>query len=208
MGQDGAQDVADNAEMRRCKACGADLPYTTEHWPSHHSKAYGVLCRPCSRTRKRAFDKTYRNLRAAARAQGAASLSDPTKPPAGGAVVSTTRDAKLGELRVRHLSVAHALREGADRLNEAAAGILATILEYAGNTQSPHHEWAIKLIAERVIPKKLYEDLGGQAAGIKAGQGTVRPAITVIVQQAAPASPDSPAARVPPVMIDVTPTRE
>jgi len=59
-----------------------------------------------------------------------------------------------------------------------------------------------------VIPKKLYEDLGGQAAGIKAGQGTVRPAITVIVQQAAPASPDSPAARVPPVMIDVTPTRE
>ena len=104
--------------------------------------------------------------------------------------VSTSRDAKPGELPLRQLDIARALRIGAARLNESVEGILATILEYAANTQSPHHEWALKLIAERVIPKKLYEDLGGQAAGIKAGQGTVRPSITVIVQQATPASPD------------------
>jgi len=135
-----------------------------------------------------------------------ASLNGSVNPPASGKAVSPSIRALPGELKVRQLDIARALREGADRLNEAAAGILATILEYAGNTQSPHHEWAIKLIAERIIPKKLYEDLGGQAAGIKAGQGTVRPAITVIVQQAAPASPDSVHAGAVPVVIDVTPT--
>ena len=121
-------------------------------------------------------------------------------------VVSTDRDRLPGELPLRQLDVARALRVGSERLNEAAQGILATILEYAANAQSPHHEWALKLVAERVIPKKLYEDLGGQAAGIKAGQGTVRPSVTVIVQQAAPALPDSLSGRLP-VVIDVIPER-
>jgi hypothetical protein len=133
-------------------------------------------------------------------------LTDTTKPPAKGTDVSTSKDAKPGELTIRQLDVARALRVGADRLNEAAGGILATILEYASNTQSPHHEWALRLIAERVIPRKLYEDLGSQAAGIKEGKGTVRPSITVIVQQAAPLPPDSPAGNSVPFVIDVTPT--
>ena len=180
----------DIAETRQCHFCDSVLPYTPEHYPATRGKPTGNACRVCSRNRKRVFDAKYRGLRAAARAQGATSLTDTTNPPAGAAVVSTARDAKPGELSVRRLDIAKALRHGADRLNESVEGILATILEYAGNTQSPHHEWALKLVAERVIPKKLYEDLGSQAAGMKAGQGTVRPSITVIVQQAAPASPD------------------
>jgi len=110
--------------------------------------------------------------------------------------VSTVKDAKPGELPIRQLEIARALRVGAAKLNEAAEGILATILEYASNSQSPHHEWALRLIAERVIPRKLYEDLGGQAAGIKAGQGTARPAVTIIVQ------PATPAAVVPSVVVE------
>ena len=176
--------------MRRCGGCGVEMPYTTEYYVSSNGKPYGTHCRPCSRKRKRDYDVAAKAKRAAARAAGQVSLTDTTKPPAGGTAVSTSRDAKPGELSLRQLDVAKALRVGAARLNESVEGILATILEYAGNTQSPHHEWALKLVAERVIPKKLYEDLGGQAAGLKAGQGTVRPSITVIVQQAAPAQPD------------------
>lgn len=186
----GAANATDNAGMRQCYLCKTEKPYTPEHFPATRGAAVGNACRACARTRKRDYEAKYKALRAAARAAGAASLSAATKTPAGGTAVSTSKDGKLGELPVRQLSVAKALRVGAEQLNEAAYGILATILEYASNTQSPHHEWALKLIAERVIPKKLYEDLGSQAAGIKAGQGTVRPAITVIVQQAAPAPPD------------------
>ena len=186
----GAQNGTDTAEMRRCGGCGVEMPYTTQYYVSSNGKPFGTHCRPCSRKRKRDYDTAAKAQRAAARAAGQASLTNMTKPPAGGTAVSTSRDAKPGELPLRQLEIAKALRVGAARLNESVEGILATILEYAGNQQSPHHEWALKLIAERVIPKKLYEDLGSQAAGMKAGQGTVRPSITVIVQQATPASPD------------------
>jgi hypothetical protein len=195
------------ADKRQCRHCKGILPYTPEHWPAAKGVAQGAVCRLCTRTRKRKYDRKYSDLRVAARTQGAASLTAATNPPASGKAVAKSSNARPGELPIRQLDVARALREGADRLNEAAAGVMATILEYAGNTQSPHHEWAIKLIAERVIPRKLFEDLGSQAAGIKEGRGTVRPAITVIVQQAAPSPPDSLSGS-PPITIDVTPTTE
>ena len=176
------------AEKRRCNRCDLELPYTPEHWPATHGKAVGEVCRLCSRNRKRDFDRKYRQMRVAARTQSLASLADTPTPPASAGGVPHSRDAKPGELPVKQLEVARALRVGAAKLNEAAEGILATILEYASNSQSPHHEWALRLVAERVIPKKLYEDLGGQAAGIKAGQGTARPAVTIIVQPATPAA--------------------
>ena len=175
-------------EKRKCVRCDLDLPYTPEHWPATFGKAVGSVCRLCSRNRKRDFDRKYKGMRVAARTQSLASLADSKPPAATGRSVSKTRDAQPGELPVKQLEVARALRVGAAKLNESADGILATILEYASNSQSPHHEWALKLVAERVIPKKLYEDLGGQAAGIKAGQGTARPAVTIIVQPATPAA--------------------
>ena len=176
------------AEKRRCSRCDLALPRTPEHWPARDGKAFGSVCRLCSRNRKRDFDRKYRQMRVAARTQSLASLADTPAPPASAGAVTKSRDAKPGELPVKQLEVARALRVGAAKLNEAAEGILATILEYASNSQSPHHEWALRLIAERVIPRKLYEDLGGQAAGIKAGQGSVRPAVTIIVQPATPAA--------------------
>ena len=184
------------AKTRRCVICNLDMPRTTEYWPARDGKAFGAVCRLCVRNRKRDFDRKYRQMRVAARTQSLASLADAAVPPASGRAVSASSNAKPGELPIKQLEIARALRVGAAKLNEAAEGILVTILEYASNSQSPHHEWALKLIAERVIPRKLYEDLGGQAAGIKAGQGTVRPAVTIIVQ------PATPAAAVPSVVVE------
>jgi len=176
--------------LRRCVKCSADKQYTAEHWPATRGKPVGSVCRLCARIRKRDFDREYKQTRVAARTQSLAQLAETPAAPARAGAVSKARDAREGELPLRQLEVARALRVGASRLNEAAQGILDTILEYAGNQQSPHHEWALRLIAERVIPRKLYEDLGAQAAGIKAGQGGVRPAITIIVQGASPAAPE------------------
>ena len=189
-------DTADAAEKRQCTRCRSEKPYTAEHWPAKAGKAVGTVCRLCARNRKRDFDRKYKQMRVAARTQSLASLADAKPLAATGRSVSKTGVALPGELPVRQLEVAQALRVGATRLNEKAESILATILAYAADSASPHHEWALRLIAERVIPKKLYEDLGAQAAGIKAGQGTVRPSVTIVVQQAAPVSPDSPPVRV------------
>lgn len=200
---DEMQTGTETADMRQCRECKAIFPYTPEHYPANRGRAQGTLCRTCSRIRKRTYDAKYSQARIADRTRMAAETPAVTIPPASGTVVAVSGGARPGELPYKQLEVARALRVGAERLNEAAAGILATILEYAANTQSPHHEWALKLIAERVIPKKLYEDLGSQAAGIKSGQGTVRPAVTIIVQQAGPVPPDpsQPAVQI----IDVTP---
>jgi len=186
------RDEADTATpVRECTKCRQEKPYTIEHWPNAKGNAVGAVCRLCSRQRKRDFDLSYKQARVAARTQSLATLAEmPTFVPAKGNAVSTSRDANEGELPLRQLDVTRALRIGTKRLNEAAQGILETILEYAGNSQSPHHEWALRLVAERVIPRKLYEDLGAQAAGIKAGQGNVRPAVTIIVQAATPAAPE------------------
>ena len=44
--------------------------------------------------------------------------------------------------------------------------VMATVLEYATNRNHELHKWALELLAERILPRKLYEELGGRAAGV------------------------------------------
>jgi hypothetical protein len=47
-----------------------------------------------------------------------------------------------------------------------APAVMAKLLEYFEDDTSPHHQWAIEFLAQRIVPRKLYEELGGQAAGV------------------------------------------
>jgi hypothetical protein len=190
--------VADGTpKAQTCKLCSQEKPYTPQHWPAERGHATGLVCRLCARDRKRDFDRKYKQTRVAARTHDLASLAaTPATPTATKRAVSTSRDAKKSELPIRALDVAKALRAGAESINAHAQDILTRVLGYAADPTSTHHEWALKLIAERVIPRKLYEDLGSQAAGIKAGQGAVRPAVTIIVQPAALPAQVEPVVRV------------
>lgn len=180
-------------EPRVCGTCLEIKPYTIEFWPASRGRALGAMCRLCARSYKRDFDRTRKQKRVAARTQSVATLVEqPALPASKRGAVSLSEKRLPGELPLRQLEIANALRVGAARLNESAQGILETILDYAANTQSPHHEWALRLLVERVLPKKLYEDLGSQAAGIKAGTGTIRPSVTIIVQPAAGPAPAEP----------------
>ena len=182
--------TSETATERRCSICGDEKLYDVANWPMQYGRPAGSVCRLCSRKRKRALDRSVRQTRAAARTAGLATLAEaPSALPAAVRGVSTGRDAKPGELPLRQLDVAKALRIGAAALNENAQGVLVTVFEYAMNADSVHHEWALKLVAERIIPRKLFEDLGLQAAGVKPGQGSMRPAVTIIVQPAAAPGP-------------------
>jgi hypothetical protein len=179
----------DGPVEKECVRCKQSHPYTIEHWPATNGRAVGLVCRLCSRSRKRDFDRSYQQTRVAARTQDLASLTGTQPPAARVANVPTTRDARKGELKLRQLDVAQALRVGADAINNNAREVIMRVFEYAATPSNPHHEWALRLIADRIIPRKLYEDLGSAAAGIKAGQGNVRPAVTIIVQPAAMPAP-------------------
>jgi hypothetical protein len=181
---------------RVCVLCQDIKLYTIEHWPASHGRAVGSVCRLCSRSRKRDFDDKYANTRAAARTQTLVSLADNLNAPAGAVVASKVKDTLAAEVPLRQLEVAKALRAGSTLLNEHAQAILGSVLKYAEDSSSPHHEWALRLLVERVLPKKLYEDLGANAAGIASGGagGASRPSVTIIVQPAAAQPPPGEAA--------------
>lgn len=183
-----------------CRFCGTAKPATAEHWPVEKGELQHDICRVCSRQRKRVYDKKYRAERVAARTQTLAVLAEtPTPSPAkeGMPTLSGMASETVELQRVHKLQIARALQAGASELNKHAQGILERILLYAGDPKSLHHEWALKLIAERVIPRKLYEDLGAQAAGIKAGQNApARPAVTIIVQPATAPAPVEPSIKI------------
>jgi len=176
-----------DTDARVCSTCQDIKLYTTEHWPELHGRAVGSVCRLCARLRKRGFDASYKNERVAARTQTLASLANALTAPASAVVASKIKDTLAAEVPLRQLEVAKALRAGSTLLNENARKILDTVLKYATDPSSPHHEWALRLMVERVLPKKLYEDLGAHAAGISSGGagGANRPSVTIIVQPAA-----------------------
>lgn len=166
------------------------MAFTPTNWPSTRGRPAGHVCRLCARKRKLDFDGKYKTRRVAARTQTLESLAGIMTAPASELVVSQAKDVTKVEGSIRRLEIAKALRAGAKRLNDHAGTVLDTVFAYAADKTSPHHEWALKLVAERVIPRKLYEDLGAQEAGIEAGAGGAhRPSVTIIVQPATAPAP-------------------
>jgi len=73
-------------------------------------------------------------------------------------------------------------------LNQAAPGVMARIMEYLEDPEHKHHLWALELFAQRILPRKLYEELGGQAAGVGALSDR-RPMFVLNVMPATPGAP-------------------
>lgn len=192
------------AETRPCLKCGGSFPFTNEFFPTRMGKAFGVLCRPCAKKRRKAYEAQYQQVRIAERNKRAAAAAAATPPPASGGVAAEATAAKPIALPDAETQLAAKMRTEIASLTEAAPQIVATILGHAKNPKHPLHEWALKFIADRVMPKKLYDDLGSQAAGSKAGRGAARPAVTVIIQQTGPAPSDPLQGRVIDVTTDVT----
>ena len=186
----------ENAETRQCRKCKVDFPYTIEFYPVFKGKPHGVWCRACAKKRRQAYESVYKQERIAERNKRLAAKAAAAPTPASEGVVAQAEVAKPLVLPSAEAQLAATMRADVKGLAEAAPKIVATILSHAGNPRHPLHEWALKFIADRVMPKKLYEDLGAQAAGSKAGRGSARPSVTVIIQQTGPAPSDPLAGRV------------
>jgi hypothetical protein len=147
---------ADNPqEKRTCNYCKAEKVVTPESWPYRKGRegryqAHGARCLECEKARKAEYEKTRdditRRLAPAAPATGKA--DDKRKPT--------------------KLDVDAALKAGGIALNTVAPSVMARIMMYLEDEESPHHIWALEFFAQRILPRKLYEELGGQAAGVGA----------------------------------------
>lgn len=136
--------AATGPERRLCSNCHETKPVVPGAWAFKPGGDALQICLVCQTTRKA-------DARAAAeKAKGAD--GKPKTPRA------IRDDAKL--------DVAKALKAGAAIANEYVDLVMARVLQYAADPEHKLHGWALQFLAERIMPRKLYEDLGSAAAGV------------------------------------------
>ena len=154
---------------RKCRRCDTDKPLTLDQWPHSYGKPIGQVCRPCVQFRKAELNAKYAISREASRQHEAKlTAKSPTRS-------QRTAVATIGEERpsavipFKQEEVQQAFNAGAALIKYHAREVLERVMLYATDDTSPHHEWALKLLAERIMPAKLYTSIGEQAAGLNVG---------------------------------------
>jgi hypothetical protein len=175
---------ANPQEERVCTKCDARKIVTPETWPYRKGRtgqyqAHGGYCMDCEKVRKSKYED---------RRKAIASGVTATPVPATGSADEKRKALKTAS----KLDVAQALKAGSIVMNEAAPGVLARIMEYLEDPEHRHHIWALELFAQRILPRKLYEELGGQAAGV----GALNDKRPMFVLNVLPASAGTPSGNV------------
>lgn len=171
-------------EQRTCRVCNETKAVSPETWPYRHKrkhepyKAYGAVCMACEKKRKAAYEGRRDKI--------AALVADvPSVPHSGNA---DDKGKQRDAVKQSKLDVAKALKAGARVLNEYAPSVLARVLEYAEDPEHELHQWALDILVNRILPRKLFEELGASAAGV----GSLSDKRPQFVIQVLPAQPEHP----------------
>jgi hypothetical protein len=171
---DGANSQPGSGVPRQvCRNCNEEKPVTLGAWAYKPGGEPLQICLLCQTRRKV-------DAKEAAGKKG----GDKMKTPA----------AIRGEAK---MDVARALKAGAHVANEYVDLVMARVLQYAADPDHKLHGWALQFLAERIMPRKLYEELGGQAAGVVTKEA--RPYLIQVIG----AQPAAPAAIPAPRVIDI-----
>jgi hypothetical protein len=150
-----------------CRNCNEEKPVVPGSWAFKPGGDPLQICLVC---------QTLRKAEAKAQREKDRTAGDKPKTPR-----EIRGDAKL--------DIAKALKSGAAIANEYVDLVMARVLQYAADPQHKLHGWALEFLAERVMPKKLYEDLGSQAAGVGLGDKRPQYVIQVLPAQSQEAAP-------------------
>lgn len=178
---------ANPIEERTCRKCTNTKPVSPDTWIYKKGrqgfyKAHGQICLACEKSRKVEYESR-RDKIAASIATLTAAPSDLKGQPA---------DKHKVVKEAGKLDAALAFKSGSKVLNEYAPAVMARVLEYLEDTSSEHHIWALEFLAQRILPRKLYEELGGQAAGV----GSLNDKRPQVVLNILPSSASEPQGRV------------
>ena len=159
---------------RTCANCNATVPVVEGSWAFKPGGDPLKICAACWQARKAESHGR--------RAQATTAKPKP-KPTAPEDIKAITAERKL--------DVAKALKVGAQITNDHAEMVMARVLQYANDPEHKHHLWAVQLLAERILPRKLYEELGAAAAGV----GSLNDKRPQFIIQVLPATPEAPVGR-------------
>lgn len=175
-------------ERKTCRVCETEKLVSPETWPYRkkrpHSpyKAHGAVCKVCDAKRKADYETR--------RGKIAEIIADVPADPAKTGTVA--KDKQREAVHQSRLDVAAALKAGSRALNDIAPNVLARIIAWAEDDGHEQHVWANEFLANRILPKKLFEELGGEAAGV----GSLQDKRPQFVIQVLPAQPTAPVGRV------------
>lgn len=150
--------AANPQESRTCSKCEETRVISPETWPYRrgrkgHYVSYGSICLACEKKRKTEYE---------ARRNSIADIVNAVPVPEEG----TPEQKRKAISKANKLDVAQALKAGSVAINQAAPGAMARLMEYLEDPEHRHHLWALEMALQRILPRKLYEELGGQAAGV------------------------------------------
>jgi hypothetical protein len=173
-------DAINPPEQRTCSKCDTEKAITPESWPYRKGRqgvyqSYGSRCLDCEKQRKTEYEARRKSI-----ASGVSAVPVPTE--------GTPEQQQKALKQANKLDVAQALKAGGIAINQAAPGVLARLMEYIEDPDHQHHQWALELFAQRILPRKLFEELGGQAAGV----GALNDRRPMFVLNVLPASPGAP----------------
>lgn len=175
---------ANPQETRKCRKCEETKVVSPETWPYHKIKsgysAYGGVCQACETARKQDQKRRAKELEKLG-------VDVPGHPIRKDDKDAEGKAAQKEALNQSRLDVAKSLKIGSRTLNEYAPAVLARVLQQFEDASDPAHQWAVQFLAERILPRKLYEELGGQAAGV----GNLQDKRPQFLIQVIAASPDA-----------------
>lgn len=159
-------------DKRTCQKCNETKVVSPETWVYAKNKrgiyaAKGFTCLACEKIRKADFDKKRKEFEAL--------VSEDHRKKS---------DAKEAKDQSK-LDAALALKLGARAINQISASVIARLAQYADDPDSEFHGMALEFFAQRIAPRKLYEEIGGEAAGLGALQDK-RPQFVINIHPAKP----------------------
>lgn len=169
-----AERPADLPESRTCSKCDQTKVVAPGTWVYKRNRkgryeVYGSVCKACDLKRQAEYDTRKAEIKALVGAESAETAGVPATAP--------------------KLDATRALKAGGAVLNKHAPGVLARVLQYAEDPDHPLHQWALDKLVDRILPRKLYEELGAQAAGV-GGLNDKRPVFNIQILPAQPGAPE------------------
>lgn len=175
---------------RTCPECAKDKPLNEDFFePLFKGTRFRKECRMCHTKFVRASEKETAEEARKLRDEGGLALHKlPNREQAAkDPVVAATRAAILEArasvtdvtrsltepktLPKEQLTVIGGMRIAAARVNAMAPTVIACIEDYVNDRDHPRHAWALELVADRLLPQRLYTGLGLRDAGLRGEDG-------------------------------------
>lgn len=195
---------------RECAVCKVSKPLTDDFWKRSgpingvRGAPGGLTCLKCLRANDMARVKRERKelkaaghpaLQALPTARQVAqdpSLAKQRAKVLAARLAATTPGAGLDVSKIspRKLSTAVALKHGADVIVREAPKVLELLALYASDPESKHHEWALQLFADRILPQRAFAALAIKEAGLEEKGGGAMPRVTInVIASPGPSAP-------------------